>query len=245
MGFPLAIHSIGWGSEIKLATLAAEIACAGYKGVELFQDPRKIGSAAEVYDVFTQNGLTLVGICGGTFKERVSFVVDYSHLLKQHNRAAVAPYVYLDDEIDSDVKVALEDGHRIALHPHMYKLVQTMAEAESQLELYEKLLLIPDTAHLYIAGDNAVDAIKRYSARLASIHLKNWKRNVGLSFQFYGRGFCELDEGDIDMEAVLSAALTPMKKGVWLVVEHDRPKDPLASASRSFTWINRKLGTTS
>lgn len=239
----LAVHTISWGSEPDLLQMADEIASTGYSGVEIFQDPSLIGGIDQVIKVFAAHGLEVIGICGGTFVDRVNFVDGFANANKKYIGDETLPYIYLDERIDHEVAAKIEKGYRVALHPHMYKPVQTLAEAEVLLKKFTKLLLLPDTAHLYIAGDDPVDAVRRFSNRLAAIHLKNWKRNVGLSYQFYGRGFCELNEGDIELENVLNASHLPIQNGLWIVVEHDKPTDRVSSALKSLSWLNDKLRT--
>jgi hypothetical protein len=66
---------------------------------------------------------------------------------------------------------------------------------------------------------------------------------VGRSYHFYARGFCELGEGDVDLESVLTSIdaldlFSPIKaEDRWLVVEQGSTADPLTSAKRSYTWL--------
>jgi sugar phosphate isomerase/epimerase len=75
-----------------------------------------------------------------------------------------------------------------------------------------------------------------------AIHLKDWREDVGRSYQFYARGFCELGDGDIPLEDVLNVLLQSGFSG-WIVVELDWTSDPPASASKSLRWLQARLST--
>ena len=189
-----------------------------------------------MFDTLKEFGLELVGVSGGTFSERCDFVKDYAQECGQSIAHRAVPYVYIDEWRTPEFPAALADGFPLALHPHMFKMIQTMSEAESLLNQFPRLRLLLDTAHLSIAGDNPVSAIQNNQHRLAGIHFKDWQSNVGRSYQFYSRGFCHLGEGDIDLIKVL-AALHHFDG--WLVVEQDTSPNPRASIDTSLAWLRK------
>jgi sugar phosphate isomerase/epimerase len=249
-----AIHTISWGANATFSKMVTEIVDAGYSGLELFQDPssKLIGGAGNVYETLQSVGkahlgkpVQLVGICSGTFEERLRFVKDFAKLNKVHVSDPSMPYIYFDEAMNKRVEASINEGYRIALHPHMYTPVQTFAEADDLLRRHPRLLFLPDTAHMRIAGDDAAIAIEQYFQRLAGVHMKNWYENVGRSYQFYARGFCELDQdGNVDLERVLNALLRKAPQ-TWLIVEQDRPANPFESARRSRDWLRRRLDVNS
>jgi sugar phosphate isomerase/epimerase len=249
-----AIHTISWGAQATFSDMVTDIVRAGYTGLELFQDPnsKSIGGAEKVYETLQSVGTShfgrsvqLVGICSGTFEERLKFVKEFAKLNKVHVSDPSMPYVYFDEAMNKRVELSIKEGYRIALHPHMYTPVQTFAEADLLLMQHPRLLFLPDTAHMRIAGDDAAIAIEKYSERLAGVHMKNWNENVGRSYQFYARGFCELGEdGNVDLERVLNALLRKAPQA-WLIVEQDRPANPFESAKRSRDWLRRRLDANS
>jgi sugar phosphate isomerase/epimerase len=236
-----AVHSISWG-HAPLKSLLEDAKTAGYTGVELFQHPRELGGAKPVLEEFLRFGLTLIGVTAGAFEERCEFVKEYAALLGVDVGDRKVPYIYVDEWRDEDLRFrdALNAGFRLAIHPHMYKPVQTLREAAALLDRYAALRFLPDTAHLTIAGDNPVEAVDAFSQRIDAIHLKDWREDVGRSYQFYGRGFCELGDGDVDLEEVLGMLLRRNFNG-WLVVEQDSTQDPFSSAKRSIDWLLRRL----
>ena len=243
-----AAHSIAWGHDADIRQIASDIRGAGYQGVELFQHPaRTLKGAKKVFDTLAEFELQLIGVSGGSFSERCLFVQDYIRELGQDRSSHTTPYVYIDEWREPEFPVSLGEGLPLALHPHMFKMIQTMSEAEALLNRYPRLRLLPDTAHLTIAGDNPVSAIQNNQHRLAGIHFKDWHSNVGRSYQFYSRGFCPLGEGDIDLIKVL--AVLHHFDG-WLVVEQDTSQNPRRSIETSLAWLstnstrdsNRRIG---
>jgi sugar phosphate isomerase/epimerase len=238
---PIAVHSISWGRESNIETISTEARAAGFDGVEIFQHPyRTLGGPKRVHDALSRSNLTLVGVCGGSFSERCTFVEEYMERGKGGN--SHIPYVYVDEWREPDCSNALESGFQLALHPHMFKTVQTMAEAERLLNQFPRLKLLPDTAHLTIAGDNPVSAILNHTHQLAAIHLKDWKRDVGRSYQFYARGFCGLGQGDIDFSRILASC---HRFTGWLVIEQDFALSAMESAKRSYDWLVSNMPTRS
>ncbi len=247
MSLRYAVQSITWG-RAPLDSMLREIKEAGYEGVELFQSPKSLGGTANIVDAFDHYALQLVGVASGSFADRCQLVREWATNRNLPLGHLSVPYVYVDEWRDSDERFekALNEGFRIGLHPHMYKPVQTVKEAKAILDdpKHRQLGFIPDTAHLQIAGDDVAAAIRELSSRLTSIHLKDWKEDVGRSFQFYARGFCELGNGDVDLVPVLSEILKCRFSG-WLVIEQDSSPEPCASTSRSLQWLKKMLSTLS
>ena len=245
-----AVQSIVWGKEVeKLEEMLCEICEAGYQGVELFQDfaERSCGGPAGVYRAFEACGLTLVGVSSTSLAERIRFVREYCDLLGVSPSDPVAPYVYADEWNECCVD-ALRQGLRIGLHPHMFRPIQTMQEAaailkEFGVERYPRLQLLPDTAHLTIAGDDPVAAVKEYLPRMGAIHVKDWIPNVGRSYQFYASGFCALGTGDVKLGSVLDVLWKRQFKG-WIVVEHDYSPAPSERVKSSMDWLHSVLPPT-
>lgn len=90
---------------------------------------------------------------------------------------------------------------------------------------------------MQVAGHDPVLAIRKFAERLAGVHLKSWREDVGRSFHFYARGFCELGQGDVDVHAVLEE-LHRMDFSGWLIVELDSTHTPLHSAETSLKWLS-------
>ena len=166
MRWRYAINTISW-EHLPLEKILSEAKAAGFGGIELFQHPDEwddlnLPVHAEGRDGITkllrlcdEFELELIGVCSGSFSERCRLVKDIAESRNVPLAAPDLPYVYVDEWRQSDPRFAnaIAAGYRLALHPHMYKPVQTLREAEEVLKLNPLLRFIPDTAHLTIAGD--------------------------------------------------------------------------------------------
>jgi len=236
-----AVHSIIWGQDAKIDKIAREARAAGYSGVELFQHPEKrLGGHRKIYDILSTCGLTLVGVCGGSFEERCDFVRKYSDQLSVTPGKKEAPYIYIDEWREETFKIALAEGLKLAIHPHMFKTIQTLAETERLLREHRSLRFVPDTAHLTIAGDDPVSAYLNNSNRIDVVHIKDWRDEVGRSYQFYARGFCELGQGSIDLKKFIASI---HRFDGWLVVEQDLSDNPATSIRQSLRWLKANSPT--
>lgn len=251
-----AIQTIAWG-DASLDEIMKDVTEVGYQGIELFQHPEELGGIKRLIEACWDYAplvkeldkepirvpIKILGICAGSFDERCALVREYCTLTNTRlNDAQNAPYVYCDEWKLDDPRFgkAVQDGFRVALHPHMYKPVQTMREVDIILKS-SLALFLPDTAHLKIAGDNPVEAIRRYSTRLAAVHVKDWREEVGRSFHFYARGFCELGEGNIELGDVLDQLAEQSYQG-WYVVEQDTtPTDRRSSVQKSLDWLVQEV----
>ena len=134
------------------------IADAGFEGVELFQPPREIAQNQNIEGVLELLGrfrLRLIGLAGGTIRERARFLGEFKE-----------PYLYADRFEEAERQV-LADGYTVAIHPHVFKPIHRVDDAIQILEdpelaqLPGRLLLLPDTAHLTIVGDDPLEVVTR------------------------------------------------------------------------------------
>lgn len=254
----LALQTIVFGKEVTdFVSMCRDIKRAGYSGIELFQDftqdcykkPGIDGKFAVqgILDAMKSSGLTLAGVASGDLRERIAFVKEYSRCLHQDSPQVSVPYVYID-EWNETCKSELHSGVKLAMHPHMFRPIQTIREAEQRLdqfpaESYPNLQLMPDTAHLTIAGDNPVEVVKKHFQRIQSLHVKDWNPNVGRSYQFYASGFCGLGDGQVLVRDTLDHLWKRQYRG-WLVVEHDHSTTPQQTISDSRAWLEGALPPT-
>ena len=199
------------------------IAGAGFEGVELFQPPSGLGlkdvtSASELMRLLKADyGLELVGLSGGSIEDRIRFL-----------GSEKGPYLYLDGLPPLD-KMAdwLKAGYRLALHPHAFKPIRSLGDAEVIFRLPDfrdspNLLFLPDTAHLTIANDDPVRAIRKNAKRLAAVHIKGWDASYGRASHRYSQGFCELFRGEARvLEVLKELGHSRYLEETWVVVELD------------------------
>lgn len=254
----LALQSIVFGTSLpNFHSMCESIRSAGYSGIELFQDftsdaYKKPNADREyavegIMDAVLATGMTLVGVASGSLRERIAFVEQYGLRLIQKNLGAEVPYVYVD-EWNEVCELALRRGVKLAIHPHMFRPIQTIREAEDRLdefpiERFPNLQLMPDTAHMTIAGDNPVDVVKKHFRRIHSLHVKDWNPNVGRSYQFYASGFCDLGAGRVQVKETLDHMWKSSYRG-WFVVEHDYSTTPEQTMTVSRAWLASVLPPT-
>jgi sugar phosphate isomerase/epimerase len=215
------------------------IADAGFEGVELFQPPREIAQNQNIEGVLELLGrfrLRLIGLAGGTIRERARFLGEFKE-----------PYLYADRFEEAERQV-LADGYTVAIHPHVFKPIHRVDDAIQILEdpelaqLPGRLLLLPDTAHLTIVGDDPLEVVTRYRDRLAAVHLKAWDSCFGRASHRVFRGFTSLGEGVAQCRECVERLATPgFSADLWVVVEQDfaerSPELEVYDAARTLmTW---------
>lgn len=250
----IAVQSLLWGTDPNdLETVFREAHDAGYDGVEVAIHPARLREV-DLVGMLLRNRLALMGISRGSINEKIEFVQWFRSLLNERfigmnfaDRRILEPgpehpYVYLDEADDLEFASTHSDV-TFALHPHMFKSVQTMREADVYLGRHSELKFLPDTAHLRIAGDDPEEAVRKYYDRLVGVHVKDWNAEYGRSYQFYARGFVDLGEGDCakDVLSVVNWLKTKSYQG-WLVVEKDRAtRSALEDARKNREWLRTAL----
>jgi sugar phosphate isomerase/epimerase len=267
-------RALGDGGREMIETIRE----AGYAGVEIAQHPEQFGSAKALYellrdydnpDVEHRKELKLLGLAGGAISERIAFI---DQLVDAENRDLLArkgkidrvignkrpyPYVYTDMWDNSGVTDATTKRWTFALHPHMFKPIQTASEALKVLREHPELRFLPDAAHLTIAGEDVIDVLKaafeiqtreedsdqnapnRFGPIIA-IHLKDWTSEFGRSYQFYSRGFgVAFGQGEVKLDKIARFLVERGYNG-WVVVEQDVVDDLVTAARGCRRWLQDK-----
>ena len=104
-------------------------------------------------------------------------------------------------------RIAGDYGLTVCVHPHANTPVFTMEQIDSFLQLTDPALvsLCLDTAHVTLAGGNAVEAVERYADRIAYMHLKDIDPDPTLHPEWPMRRFRALGQGTIDFMGVYRA----------------------------------------
>jgi inosose dehydratase len=124
-------------------------------------------------------------------------------------------------------------GYEPTFHHHTATYIEAQWEIERLLEVSDVGLCL-DTGHLLLGRGDPLSAIREWAERINQVHLKDASRakleeivSEGAPVQEIWRrkAFRALGDGDIDIEAVLTA-LSEIGYSGWLVVEQDVLPDP-------------------
>ena len=263
-------QSISWGWELEGDgyPMLKTIADAGYAGVELAQHPDEFGSPEKLYEMLNDPdvNLRLLGLAGGSIAERANFVrrlieLDNIHfangsapLEKRVRFDSDHPYVYVDSWDAAQDASHVPAECRVALHPHMFKPVQTASEALALLRDHPELRFLPDTAHLTVAGEDVTEVLEEAFniqipqndagrgafhkfGPITAVHLKDWTSEFGRSYQFYSRGFgVRFGEGEVNLDKIVKFLRDAGYDG-WVVVEQDVVEEPAGAARANRRWL--------
>ena len=267
-GWKLAYHANCWGAlggnaagvtsitQLSYRTFGqmdracADIAAAGYEGVEMFDGNLLDVTAAEMRAMLAANGLQLVAAyAGGNFifddilpeeLARVTRAADRAaelgapHLVvgggaKRFDGTRAPDYDKLGAALDRVKALAEARGLRAHYHPHLSTIVEGPAEVARILDL-TAIDFCPDTAHLAAAGGDPAELIRDHAARISYIHLKGFQRDPF--------AFTPLDRGDVPTGPILQA-MRDAGFGGWVCVELDAWPDPAEGARLSHQFLNR------
>lgn len=119
-------------------------------------------------------------------------------------------------------------GLEPVFHHHLGTDVETPDEIQRLLDLTDVSLCL-DTAHLWLAGGDPLEALSEWGPRIRQMHLKDASRTAHAAARAAGGdlwrtvgdgGFTALGRGDLDFAAIAEALDTVGYTG-WLVVEQD------------------------
>ena len=122
-------------------------------------------------------------------------------------------------------------GMRTVFHHHCAGYLETPDEVAKLMELTnpDLLGLCLDMGHYAFGGGNPVEALKKYYDRIWHVHFKDFDPKVGQAdrennydyFKSVEQGvFCELGNGNVDFESIVSILNEKGYDG-WIVVEQD------------------------
>ena len=153
-------------------------------------------------------------------------------------------------------ELARSRGFEPTLHPHTSTFVEAPWEIERALELTD-LSLVVDPGHLLIGGSDPIQALRDWRERVNYVHIKDVRMDVlrgavadrADMLEAWRRGiFCELGEGDVDLEAFFGELRRAGYEG-WIVVEQDRiprPEEELSESAeaqvRNRRWLREHAG---
>lgn len=257
-GHPVGVTSIGQLNYMTFAdmrTALSDIARAGYEGVELF-DGNLLAYAedkSELKALLADTGLTLLAVYVGAnlifddvLEEELSKIEAVAALAAEFTtphlvvgggaRRRAGPraddYKKTAAGLDKVAAIAKKHGLEPHYHPHLSTLAETPNEI-AQIFAETDIAFCPDTAHLAGAGGDPAALIRQYKDRISYVHLKGLQREPF--------GFTPLDEGDLDMTAIVDA-LKEVEFSGWVATELDTWSDPFEGAVRSKAFLDKVAG---
>ncbi len=130
--------------------------------------------------------------------------------------------------VDRAAKIVREAGFEPTFHHHAGTFVESPDEIDAFLA-HTDVGLTLDTGHLFIAGGDPVDAVRRWSGRINHLHLKDvdltrlrelLAAGGGMAEVWSGGAFVAFGEGDVDLDGVMTLVDESGYDG-WVVVEQD------------------------
>jgi inosose dehydratase len=256
-GNAVGVTSIGQLTYVTYGDIGraiAEIAAAGYQGVELFDGNVQDypGGAKALRVALDDAGVELLAVYSGAnfiFPDildeelgRIARTADAAaHLsakylvigggAKRLKGVAHSDYERLAEGLDKAAALAKARGLSAHYHPHLSTIVEGPTEVDRIFSL-SSIGFCPDTAHLAAAGGDVPAMIRKHRARISYVHLKGLRREPF--------AFTPLDEGDLDNAAVIRALAETNYSG-WIAAELDAWPDPASGAARSLAFMKRNI----
>jgi inosose dehydratase len=232
----------------------AEIGSLGFDGVELF-DGNLLdydGRRSALRSTLSAAGVKLVAAYSGANfiypdildqeLARIARAADAAadlgaeHLVvgggaKRFNGLRADDHRRLADGLEKVMAISKARGLRAHYHPHLTTIVEGPAEVDA-IFAQTSIDFCPDTAHLAAAGGDVVAMIQKHRARISYVHLKGWRKDPF--------AFTPLDEGDLDMGAIMQV-LADIKFGGWITTELDSWPSPKEGAAKSLAFLRKAL----
>jgi len=171
--------------------------------------------------------------------------------VKPEDMLSEAQWKALGEGLNRLGETTLQEGVRLALHPHAGTYVETRLEVDRVMAETDPALvgLCPDTGHLAYGGADPVRVFDDYADRVWHVHLKDVDRELMQQLLSGTQDFVEavrlgifpeLGKGMVDLRGCL-AALRRVGYDGWVVVEQDAPPNPLESAKNNRRFL-REVG---
>lgn len=215
--------------NLPMAEILERCAAAGYDGVQ-FSGGFGGLSAGELADHLDDLDLAVTAshVDVDDLESEPARVVDFHETIGADG--AVVPW--LGPEHFESREATLETADRVdgmaadlldygfALHYHNHDHEFGAFDDTTGFEVFADhtdALLEPDVGWIETAGHDPVEIVERYGDEIEVVHMKDMDDGE----------FCEIGDGDVDMQACADAAREADAE--WLVYEHDEPEDPAAS----------------
>ncbi len=195
-------------------------------------------------DIFFEGGSKLDAAIADVKQRGFQFIV--LPYIPPEKRGGVEVFKKLADVLNKAGEKASAAGLTLCYHNHAFEFEPLAGTTGLDLLMKEThkglVSLEMDVFWVSVAGHNPVALIKKYSNRLALMHLKD--KASGFPTQYNENvpkdTFKEVGNGSIDFAAILAAA---KKSGVkhYFVEQDQTPADPIESLRQSFKFLSGKM----
>jgi sugar phosphate isomerase/epimerase len=223
-----AYSTINWGDTCDLSACFADIRGCGWRAVELFGHtldwlgtPQRLQALLGDLRAATLFGSIELSASGRQLtvhKNRVDYCAaiganTYSLVgagRPRHRPPTSGEIHELAALCDAIAEHGASRGVTVAYHPHTRCTVQYESEIDALMDATRQLTLCLDISHIALVGEDPAAHLRKYRARLGSVHLKD-----------YGNGdFVELGRGAINIDiAGFLRELEAQQFAGWVVVE--------------------------
>jgi len=266
-------HLITWRDDFLLGL--KEASNLGYQACETFTHIalQYEGRLDEFRDLLGHHGFTLSALYGGgRFSDKAlqQEVIEYNTRVAKFLVANGSDRIVFGPKgprteggttleelkvaaqtINEAAKRCYDLGVKACVHPHLGTEIQNENELDAIMEMTDPnyVFFCPDTAHLYKAGMDPVEIMRRYKDRIAYVHLKDvTPEEVDIEKFPILSGtealpiFCELGLGPVDFPKVVQFLQEIDYEG-WLTVEIDKSTStPLQSLTICRDYVEQTLG---
>jgi sugar phosphate isomerase/epimerase len=239
----------------SFAETLAQVATAGFSAVETVGDHGC--TAAEMRALLDKHHLRVIAshLQLEALRDHLDEVIAFNRAIG--NDTLVAPYIptlvgekrpsvfqEIGQLLGEIGRRCQAEGLRLLYHDHHWEMI----EIEGKLALDwlfesagESLAFEPDLAWISFAGIDPVALLQRYAGRCLRVHVKDLapKGHNPEDAVMDGAVMADVGYGTLDWPRLLAAARDA--GAAWYIVEHDNPREPVASISRSLAYLRRQL----
>ncbi len=234
----------------------AQVAATGYTAVETVGDHGY--SADEMNALLRKHGLRVISthVQLDALREQTNEIIAFNQAIG--NDMLVVPYIQaLRGAADASVyqehgallgelgQTCQAQGMQLLYHNHNWEMIEINGKLAIDW-LFERagagnLGFEPDLAWISATNVDPIALLQRYAGRCPRVHVKDLAR-PGERLEdalFDNIVMADVGDGTVDWTRVLPAAHAA--GATWYIVEHDNPRDPIGSISRSQAYLRSQL----
>ncbi len=209
----------------------------GYGGV--YNDPSAYRAAMDANGITMASGHMGLNDIEADFEATMDIVGTlgitrvFAPYLEEKDRPDTAEgWAALGQRLNAAGKKYADRGITFGWHNHDFEFVAQKdgsTPMDTLLEAAPDITWEADLAWIVRGGRDPIDYIKRYADRLSAIHVKDI---AAAGDNLDQDGWSDLGDGTLDWSALLQACRGASSELIY-ALEHDKPSDPVAYATRS------------